>query len=168
MSSAKSRRSSICQDHVGGSLGSSVYSPLKWRSPCKLRHESFKCKKSCQDNLYCLVNYTHPSEGIWDRDTSKFIQSHLGTNLNDQHRTHLQSPIRLKNLGATCYLNVLMQCLYHNKLIRNTIYEMFIEEDSTSVRNILVLRNLQEIFTFMDLSIHNTYNLSKFAGMSSK
>ncbi len=30
----------------------------------------------------------------------------------------------LKNLGATCYMNSMLQCLYHNKRFRNGVFEL--------------------------------------------
>lgn len=144
-----------------------VYGPLRRQQPCQLRHDSGKPKKSCQENPYCLHSLLHPKEGIWEHDNAKFLQLHLGTNLNDLHRPDKTIPVRLKNLGATCYLNVLMQCLYQNILIRNTIYQMFTQESVNSLQSQQVLQNLQEIFAYMDLSVNNTYNLSKFAGNGS-
>ena len=144
-----------------------VYGTLRRRRPCQLRHDSSKPKKSCEDNPYCLYDCLHPKQGIWEQGDFKFLQFHLGTDFNELHRQDMTTPIRLKNLGATCYLNVLMQCLYQNIIIRNTIYQMFTQENVNSLRSIQVLQNLQEIFAFMDLSVNNTYNLSKFAGNSS-
>ena len=49
----------------------------------------------------------------------------------------LSPPIGLSNLGATCYLNVLLQCLYHNPYIRQSIYniEATPETNSSSSRS---------------------------------
>lgn len=41
----------------------------------------------------------------------------------------------LKNLGATCYVNSLLQVWYHNPVLRQAIYKWRAEEDPDEIRN---------------------------------
>ena len=127
------------------------------------------------------MNLHSKTEGIWNTSkSSSYIEDRLGESLLKRHRRDLHRPIQLSNLGATCYLNVLMQSLYHNIFIRNAIYNMDTSLLSSSAsdssplnvekthkraqesRGIQVLRNLQEVFGFMDRSEDSLYELNSF------
>ncbi|GAU47827.1 hypothetical protein TSUD_306380, partial [Trifolium subterraneum] len=52
---------------------------------------------------------------------SDFVES-LGPDPNKDLRASADSPAGLTNLGATCYANGILQCLYMNKLFREGIF----------------------------------------------
>lgn len=81
-------------------------------------------------------------------------------------------PIGLKNLGATCYLNVLMQCLFHNLLFRDIVMDMDVsindsdaniaaEDDLTMKR---IVGSFQSAFAHMQLYHNTAYDLLDFTG----
>lgn len=94
----------------------------------------------------------------------------------------LQPPAGLKNLGATCYINALLQCLFQNLLFRDSLFNMTINDDSTpsmtassnsGVSCLIsstdeksqmqkVLRSLQTAFAHMDKSCKSVYDIEDF------
>lgn len=138
-----------------------IYAALTGKACKKTDHKSNR--KNCAGNPYCLVNMQMGAQGIWGSKVDAFIDRAVGANLLDRVRNVPSSPIRLMNLGATCYLNVLMHCLYFNIHIRNAVYKTVVNEHKNKEGS-QVLRNLQEVFAFMDCSRDNTFNLSKFTG----
>jgi hypothetical protein len=159
---------------------------------CKTDHKS---KKNCIDNIFCIQNLYNTSEGIWNIDSSDYIDHRLGMNMEKRLRKDMNCPSQLKNLGtlhtiptpcclnlahnihlgATCYLNVLMQTLYHNVLIRNAIYQMSLSNTghsttthshSSTPHNLgyQVLFNLQHVFATMDASIDVECSLLTLTG----
>ena len=62
----------------------------------------------------------------------------------------------LRNLGATCYMNSLLQCLFMNQTFRRGIYQW--QPDPT--HDCEVLKQLQRLFAFLQLSDEGCYNPS--------
>ena len=61
-------------------------------------------------------------------------------------RKQLGTPSGLLNQGATCYLNSLVQMLFNNKKIRESVFDY---NSSTPI-----LKELQKLFAKMQLSSH--------------
>lgn len=170
-------------------------------------------KKNCVKNPWCTFGLGEMKEGIWKDDSfvlarlgcsrlksvrhfegSEEMNSH-GDDKNgkvDMEKKEstatcsglLVPPSGLKNLGATCYLNVLIQSLFHNPLMRNSILNM----DTSSVSSISsggcglvieaaisasgderdeegipgVIKVLQSAFAHMLFHRETTYNLTNF------
>ena len=81
-------------------------------------------KKNCGDNPWC-IQCLGTEEGIW-MSTPSMVTS-LG--LDPKFMLRVSSaegmiPVGLKNLGATCYINALIQSLYHNLLIRDAVFNI--------------------------------------------
>lgn len=84
--------------------------------------------------------------------------------VNDVNKI-LTPPIGLNNLGATCYLNVLIQCLYQNIMIRDSIMNININntiENQTNMDKIVL--SLQKTFAHMCYYKSNTFSLKEFTG----
>lgn len=70
------------------------------------------------------------------------------------------TPCGLDNLGATCYLNVLVQALCHNLILRNTILRVDTAGSSETV--VQVVHSLQVALGHMLLGPAGTYSLQPF------
>jgi hypothetical protein len=73
---------------------------------------------------------------------------------------YLKTPVGLRNLGATCYLNVLLQALFFNRRFRQAVYEFRPpsgprpgEEGGRKERMVLILQELQRLFAHMQLGM---------------
>jgi ubiquitin carboxyl-terminal hydrolase 48 len=73
-------------------------------------------------------------------------------------------PVGLKNLGATCYLNVLIQSLFQNVLVRDAVLNFAPSSEDSSKKTVMddVMEALQGAFSHMLLSRQNVYDLSHF------
>ena len=81
-----------------------------------------KKKKNCEDNPNCLYGFVNTKVGIWGSRYT-FFNSSLGRNPeNDKRDMESGTPCGLVNLGATCYVNSLLQVLFFDKVFRDALY----------------------------------------------
>ncbi|KAE8705597.1 Ubiquitin carboxyl-terminal hydrolase 26 [Hibiscus syriacus] len=85
------------------------------------------CRVNTKDNPNCFCGLT-PSPngsrktGLWQKN-SDIVQA-LGPDPCKDLRTSAHSPAGLTNLGATCYANSILQCLYMNKSFRQGVFSV--------------------------------------------
>ena len=136
------------------------------------------CSKLSELKSSCFYLINWKLQGIWnDRDEKLRVQDFIGADARDKRRLEIDgkflTPVGLVNLGATCYLNALVQSLYHNLLIRDAIFNLnanvdgsILNENSTgSTKMDLVLQSLQKIFGYLWESDRSTYSLNDFADL---
>ncbi|KAF6170264.1 hypothetical protein GIB67_013239 [Kingdonia uniflora] len=87
------------------------------------------CRVNSKDNPNCFCalipppNGTRKSSGLWQK-TSDFILS-LGLDpYKDLRSSTYSTPAGLTNLGATCYANSILQCLYMNTSFRAGVFSV--------------------------------------------
>lgn len=83
------------------------------------------CRINSKDNPNCFCGLIPPpngsrKSGLWQK-TSDILEG-LGTDPSNDLRSSLEAPAGLTNLGATCYANSILQCLFMNKLFREGIF----------------------------------------------
>ncbi|XP_061346199.1 ubiquitin carboxyl-terminal hydrolase 26-like isoform X1 [Gastrolobium bilobum] len=85
------------------------------------------CRVNTKDNPNCFCGLVPPpngarKSGLWQK-MSDFVES-LGPDPTKDLRASADSPAGLTNLGATCYANSILQCLYMNKSFREGIFSV--------------------------------------------
>ncbi|KAE8678665.1 Ubiquitin carboxyl-terminal hydrolase 26 [Hibiscus syriacus] len=85
------------------------------------------CRVNTKDNPNCFCGLTPPPNGsrktgLWQK-MSDIIQT-LGPDPCKDLRASAHSPAGLTNLGATCYANSILQCLYMNKSFRQGVFSV--------------------------------------------
>ena len=139
-------------------------------------------KGNCTRNPWCLFGLGQETHGIF-RDPPSVIESlgfdhalmmrgviessvgvaDIANDVDKQNENGTsmirQVPVGLKNLGATCYLNVLIQNLFHNVIFRDAVFNM-VPEGNEIIHN--VLRSLQTVFGHLLESNKNVYCLNEF------
>lgn len=83
------------------------------------------CRVNTKDNPNCFCGLIPPPNGsrkagLWQK-TSEIVQA-LGPDPSQDLRASESSPAGLTNLGATCYANSILQCLYMNKSFREGVF----------------------------------------------
>ncbi|PKA51623.1 Ubiquitin carboxyl-terminal hydrolase 26 [Apostasia shenzhenica] len=94
---------------------------LIWKPVCQ------GCRVNSKDSPNCFCGLIPPPNGtrktgLWQR-MPEIIES-LGPNPCKDHRTSTDTPAGLTNLGATCYANSILQCLYMNPAFREGIFSV--------------------------------------------
>ncbi|KAL3630133.1 Ubiquitin carboxyl-terminal hydrolase 26 [Castilleja foliolosa] len=85
------------------------------------------CRVNTKDNPNCFCGLIPPpngsrKSGLWQK-TSEIVKS-LGPDPSLDLRTSSDTPAGLTNLGATCYANSILQCLYMNKSFREGVFSV--------------------------------------------
>ncbi|KAK4348873.1 hypothetical protein RND71_031628 [Anisodus tanguticus] len=92
-----------------------------WKPACQ------GCRVNTKDNPNCFCGLTPPTNGsrrsgLWQK-TSEVVNA-LGPDPSDDRRASPETPAGLTNLGATCYANSILQCLYMNKSFRDGVFSI--------------------------------------------
>lgn len=102
---------------------------LNWDNLCKFD----SCRKNCKRTL-CLACF----DKSWiDNDSANNSgYDHYDTTNADQKRADLKTFVGLKNLGATCYVNCLLQLWFHNPALRKAIYQWDKESNESVIKEV--------------------------------
>lgn len=103
------------------------------------------CRGNTKDSPNCFCGFIPPPNGtrktgLWQR-MPDIIQS-LGPNPCKDLRSSKDTPAGLTNLGATCYANSILQCLYMNTKFRTRIFSV----ESDLLKQHPVLDQLARLF----------------------
>ncbi|RDX67238.1 Ubiquitin carboxyl-terminal hydrolase 26 [Mucuna pruriens] len=109
------------------------------------------CRVNTKDNPNCFCALVPPQNGarksgLWQK-MSDFVES-LGHDPTKDLRASANSPAGLTNLGATCYANSILQCLYMNKSFREGMFS--VEQDVLQQQP--VLDQLARLFVQLHIS----------------
>nr|GMD75431.1 ubiquitin carboxyl-terminal hydrolase 26 [Ipomoea batatas] len=118
---------------------------MVWRPVCQ------GCRVNSKDNPNCFCGLIPPPNGsrkvgLWQK-TSEIVHS-LGPDPSDDLRASPDTPAGLTNLGATCYANSILQCLYMNRSFREGVFSV----EPEVLKGDPVLDQLARLFAKLHLS----------------
>ena len=98
------------------------YKPRSLLALCAADHHGSHSskRKPCPRNPNCLFGLGERRRGIWENKPRHVAL--LGSDPADDIRNVEAQQAGLRNLGATCYLNSLMQCLFMNLPFRAAVF----------------------------------------------
>ncbi|RLN59826.1 hypothetical protein BBJ28_00010372 [Nothophytophthora sp. Chile5] len=141
-------------------------------SPCRFSdHHRKKSKaaagvlRNCESNPNCLFGLGERQKGIWQ--SKQLIRRVFGDDPRERQRSVARDgvllPCGLRNLGATCYLNSMLQCLFVNLPFRRAVYEWEPKQPPVNAQQALQMRALQKLFAQMQLGRQSFYDPTEFA-----
>ncbi|KAF9277639.1 hypothetical protein BGZ68_009155 [Mortierella alpina] len=147
-------------EHEFTMTGAFPYCGARHSSPSTPKLSSVKgattCSAArCKDNPHCL-NYMGQSQ--WE-EADAFDRFYAAvSNIPDPSCNKRQGdkPSGMKNLGATCYANSLLQVWFHDLAFRDAIYRCHFGKNTESSMN--ALYQLQLLFAHLDHGAKNVYN----------
>nr|CAB3465912.1 unnamed protein product [Digitaria exilis] len=109
--------------HSDGNISKSDIRQLYmvWKPHCQGCHGNTKDSPNCFCGLIPTSNGVRKT-GLWQK-MQEIVRS-LGPNPSRDLRDSNETPAGLTNLGATCYANSILQCLYMNTSFRSGIFSL--------------------------------------------
>lgn len=103
------------------------------------------CRVNSKDNPNCFCALIPPSNGhrksgLWQKNQDLILS--LGPDPCKDLRSSVDTPAGLTNLGATCYANSILQCLYMNTSFRAGIFSL----EPKTLSQVPVLGQLARLF----------------------
>ncbi|OWZ06708.1 Ubiquitin-specific protease [Phytophthora megakarya] len=139
--------------------------PCRFSDHHRKRGKNAGVLRNCADNPNCLYGLGERQKGVWQ--APKLIQRVFGEDPRVRTRGSTNQgdpmPCGLRNLGATCYLNSMLQCLFVNLPFRQAVYEWEPKEQVVDKEQTLQMRALQKLFAQMQLGNENYYDPTEFA-----
>ncbi|KAL3663548.1 hypothetical protein V7S43_011435 [Phytophthora oleae] len=139
--------------------------PCRFSDHHRKRGKNAGVLRNCADNPNCLYGLGERQKGVWQG--SKLIRRVFGDDPRERQRGSSKHeepmPCGLRNLGATCYLNSMLQCLFVNLPFRQAVYEWEPKEQLVDKEQALQMRALQKLFAQMQLGNESYYDPSEFA-----
>ncbi|GBG75072.1 hypothetical protein CBR_g19585 [Chara braunii] len=120
------------------------------------------CRSNSRENPNCFCGFAPPpngvrKQGLWQKTPDVVLE--LGPNPEESMRSVMDRPIGLVNLGATCYVNSVLQCLYMNTAFRAGLFAV---ETDILMQN-KVLYQLGRLFAELQLGLKNAGDPREFA-----
>ncbi|OHT01279.1 hypothetical protein TRFO_31956 [Tritrichomonas foetus] len=110
------------------------YQPIVTSHSSNFSQNSYNNTHNGYNNVYSGYSNTNYNNMNYNKDNSKETTGYVG----------------LKNQGATCYMNSMLQALFHLPAFRKLVYEMPTTGNEDAKKNIPL--NLQRLFAKMQLS----------------
>ena len=122
-------------------------------------------RKNCANNPNCLFGLGERGDcaGIWAKEPAFLLAA--GPDLALQSRDWRALPCGLINLGSTCYVNVLLQCLYWNPRFRHALFTwkpQIDTDDAGAVQQDAAVSALQRIFGVMQYGARTFATIAEF------
>ncbi|KAG0264211.1 hypothetical protein BG011_007245 [Mortierella polycephala] len=133
------------------------YAPSMAETETRKKQSHGTCSAArCKDgNPHCL-NYMGQDQ--WEKEDAfdKYFSVHGDKPNPELDKRSEDAPAGMKNLGATCYANSLLQVWFHDLAFRDSIYRCQFDEHSDKSMN--ALYQLQLLFAYLDCGSKNVYN----------
>ncbi|KAL4440027.1 hypothetical protein ABPG75_003028 [Micractinium tetrahymenae] len=131
---------------LGGLTDAQVLRVLKADNPCEGLYS--KACKSKAGNPNCLCNLipapgSFRRQGLWAKEAD--VVGTLGPDPAARARKDRGCPVGLKNLGNTCYVNSVLQCLFANRPFRRAVYAV-----RPPLADEPIVKELRELFMAME------------------
>ncbi|KAF4040442.1 Ubiquitin family [Phytophthora infestans] len=139
--------------------------PCRFSDHHRKRGKNAGVLRNCVDNPNCLYGLGESQKGVWQG--SRLVRRVFGDDPRERERESNKHgkpmPCGLRNLGATCYLNSMLQCLFVNLPFRQAVYEWEPKGQLVDKEQAQQMRALQKLFAQMQLGNESYYDPTEFA-----